>query len=523
MSLSLRVLANVGTGASVTGFCVPGSTSTLAAFAVALLVALSVGFATPALAQRTINQVIAATPTDEPVHLVFVHGIRVDTRGASLPLQMAMCKHIDGGCPPSVRVSTDVLDLGRNPMLNFAGQPVWKSDKEWEASRPIVDHYVYRLPIGKTLIVDEVNWWPFAFPLKCRVVVAPDAELIGFNARTVQLCANLKPNGQGGYEPAFDDHFAWIDREKFFKLKDERPPYHGAPALNRYVKAEIFDWGLVEAVLALGTTKIELRETIRCAMTAVAGFDPSRGVDVTPTRTSPLAPPEVSGATTIPCKDEGSLPWRAAGSFVIVSHSLGSFLLLDTFAAATGDIRDLEEQLGRTSTPATAVQPSGAAVTLCEPPDKATFAAAAALSSRALPSSPAASAASKEAAERVGYQGLCFVVKHSDMIYFLANQIPLLELGRIEAGTNADGSPRDTLGEWAKLASQSHGAETTQIIAFNEPGDALTFPAPGIQGASVPNVAVHNAIHWFNLVEDPNAAHLGYFSNSEVLRAMFGH
>jgi hypothetical protein len=123
---------------------------------------------------------------------------------------------------------------------------------------------------------------------------------------------------------------------------------------------------------------------------------------------------------------------------------------------------------------------------------------------------------------RIVYGGLCFVVKHSDTLYFFANQIPLLELGRMESGVNGDGSLRDTLGEWAKLASQSRGEESTQIIAFNEPGDALTFAAPAIQGAIVSNMPVHNATHWFNLIEDPNAAHLGYFTNAVVLRTMFG-
>jgi len=492
-------------------------------FSAVLMAVLVIGLATAAFAQRTIGQIIAATPANTPIHLIFVHGIRVDKRGSSLALQRAMCKHIARGCPSTVYVSTDVLDLGKNPALNFAGELVWKTDQEWLASRPVVDHYVYHLPIGKTLIVDEVNWWPFAFPLKCRFLVKPDTGLIGVNARTLQLCANLKPREGGGYDQAYTDHFAWIDHDTFLKLKDTRPPFHGAPAINRYVKAEIFDWGLVEAVLALGVTKTELRETVRCAMTAVASFDTSRGVVQKPTLEVPLAPPDISAAETVQCNKPGPLPSRAAGPFIVTSHSLGSFLLLDAFAAATGDIRDLESELGRTSASPTASQPSSAATTLCNPPDEATFAAASEPAANAGVAPADAAAEISLAKTRIGSDGLCFVIKHSDTLYFFANQIPLLELGRMETGVNSDGSLRDTLGEWAKLASQARGAPQTQIIAFDEPGDALTFPAPAIQGAVVLNTPVHNATHWFNLIEDPDRAHNGYFTNGVVLRTMFGN
>jgi hypothetical protein len=134
-------------------------------------------------------------------------------------------------------------------------------------------------------------------------------------------------------------------------------------------------------------------------------------------------------------------------------------------------------------------------------------------------SSAAVSPAVAEA--RSHFSGLCLVAANSSSLYFLANQVPLLEIARIEEGLS-DGKPKDTLAAWSQLVSDRHQGRPLQIIAFNDPGDVLTFETIKISGASVDNRTVRNAFRWFGLFERPDLAHVNYFTNKDVLKTMFG-
>lgn len=60
-----------------------------------------------------------------------------------------------------------------------------------------------------------------------------------------------------------------------------------------------------------------------------------------------------------------------------------------------------------------------------------------------------------------------------------------------------------------------------QIIAFNDPSDALTFEVPEVPNAKVVNLYDRNSITWLWSFENPIAAHTGHSKNAAVLRTLF--
>lgn len=315
------------------------------------------------------------------------------------------------------------------------------------------------------------------------------------------------------------DHFAWLTPQQAASLMQLRPRGGSTALGNRWIKAEILDWGFSDAVLSLGTMRPYLHETIRCALMTIAAFDPTAAAEQLafgPDKPLKAEVPDNAFQHLVDCKT--SRPPRGTNNFVIVSHSLGSFLLLDTFAAAAGQMRD--ESLRTAAGPSS----ESAGQALCA----------------TIPLSPTPPALSNVAMElQTRYAGFCTILRQTNNLYFLANQFPLLELSRIEgidpalghdseAVSRQPSSPsaadtsvqrlKDALGEWASIRD----ADTTKsIVAFSDPNDLLTFYLPCITGANVYNVPVHNDIAWFHLLERPDTAHMGYFTNKNVLKSMF--
>jgi len=189
------------------------------------------------------------------------------------------------------------------------------------------------------------------------------------------------------------------------------------------------------------------------------------------------------------------LDWRtsyqtngpASAEYVVVSESLGSFAILDTFNAA-----------GFTETRSAGTQDEAKAV-------------------------EAASAAR-------------FVVGRAYSLYFMANQFQILELARIEGIRGSDASGAG-LRAWGGVRPPIPGKSGVpneqypkQIIAFDDPSDVLTWQVPRVDapanqpGAPAPkviNLFVNNGFGWFGGMEWPVTAHTGYMTNPCVLGVMF--
>src|SRR5215472_13823210 len=149
---------------------------------------------TAASHQRRENREAAAQPIagTRHIHILYMHGINQVGAGDSLLLRKAICKYL-GEC--------SVTSLGRMyadgpfavdsvpPTLAYMGDRIWKSQEDWSASAPFVDRYQITGKGHTPILVDEFNWWPLAYPLKCKWLIARDSRLTGPSKAQLDICA----------------------------------------------------------------------------------------------------------------------------------------------------------------------------------------------------------------------------------------------------------------------------------------------------------------------------------------------
>ena len=390
-------------------------------------------------------------PDGKQIHIFYVHGIGSDGPGDfdSWSLRKGICELIKDCTtsageldrPQREYADQDEFDMhATRPTLQYLGQQVWSTDEEWHAAAPFVVHWkLARSERHPPVYVDEINWWPLVFSLKCRQIVENDAALVGPSADRIKLCSTLKRDDA---DPGRFISFNWIAAEDAQGLLNA--PVKGA-LVNHKLKTGILDWGFSDAVLALGPLRTYLLDGIRQLILKSIAIS--------------------SGGNR-----EGAVGARANQEYVIVSHSLGSYLI---FAAL-----DINPATSQTPT----VQKSG------------------------------------DTFEQI--------LGRTPLVYFFANQLRLLELA------NLDGTPDKSLlshlEAWARLrcdyeksmAGPTQPCKPPQIVALNDPSDLLTWTVPTLATVEVHNVTVKNARHWFWLIESPTKAHDNYAKNKNAIGQM---
>jgi len=246
------------------------------------------------------------------LHIFYLHGIGSDGPGDhdSQALRQGICDFVKdcmvyAGEPDGTEYA-DQDEFALNvppPPLKYLGQEVWRKDHsgdrstEWNAAAPFVVHWkLARYHSAPTIYVDEINWWPLVFSLKCRQIVENDAALVGPSADTIKLCSRKQPDeSEDGRFISYD----WIPTEDAPRLLALA---HRGALVNRKLKNGILDWGFSDAVLALGPLRTYLLDGIRqLILKSVA-----------------ISPDGIRGGGATPANDQ---------EYVIVSHSLGSYLI----------------------------------------------------------------------------------------------------------------------------------------------------------------------------------------------------
>jgi len=242
-----------------------------------------------------------------PLHILYVHGIGDDGLDDydSYYLRRGICETLH--CEKAKRDGEMEGDLifansgefrphATPPFLSFLGQVVFPVDSTggselWDASTPFLRRF--KLASGDAPVyVDELNWWPLVFALKCRYVVAPDAALVGADKTTLNDCARDKvPYNDTGHFRSYP----FISKDEAARLK--LLPKRGA-LLNRDLKGSLLDWGFTDAILSLGPMRNILLDGLG-QLIQLAVESPNRD-------SSDKAGPE---------------------EFIIVTHSLGSYLI----------------------------------------------------------------------------------------------------------------------------------------------------------------------------------------------------
>jgi len=412
-----------------------------------------------------------------PLHILYVHGIGATSAGGSQIFQKAICRFLKDCTIPAAAAARDYADSGEfgngadPPAIEYMERPVWRSKEEWSASDPFVDHYVLRRNQGGPIVVDEINWWPLVFPLKCRAILTGETHLAGPNPTLLNLCSQaplLDPSSPGRFRA-----YTWISPQDAKKL--ETGQRRGA-LFNRWLKTSILDWGFSDAMMAVGSMRDIFREGMRQLFLKSVRF-------------------RANGSETNEWEQQLKDPHGIDREFIVVSHSLGSYLVFSTL--------NMDQR---------------AAV----PPD-------------APAPSKSGAAAEDDAAQ--------YILERTSLVYFFANQVPLLELANMR-GLDAPGlAPGQTptpdtvssafnmlMERWKNLretfAKRRSGgdpstAKLPQVVAWSDPSDLLSWHLPAMEGLAVTNLYVRNT-GWHWIIANPAAAHANYATNKEVLRVMFG-
>jgi hypothetical protein len=416
-----------------------------------------------------------------PLHILYVHGMEALGSGDSHAFQKGICELMKG-CTLSgdpVPVNREYADRGEfqigaePPSIEYMRKAVWLSKDEWSASAPFVDHYVLKRSDGGPVVVDEINWWPLVFPLKCRNTIPGEAHLAGPDAKLLDLCSTKTEEDQPNHPGRFKS-YQWLNQDDAAKLK--AMPRKGAWA-NRWLKNNIMDWGVSDAFIAVGSMRNILREGMRQLFVKSARFS-------------------AQSSAAHDWAQQLANPQGIDREFIVVSHSLGSYLVFSTL--------NLDDET-------------------------------------VVPQNVPAEAQSAVARKAEEDDAAKYILERTSLVYFFANQVPLLELATMEVPATAEAAPTAASAQpkpaealskkivkWKNLRQnfkqKRDVAEATpvpppQVIAWSDPSDLLSWYVPGIDDLKVDNVYVRNS-WWHWLIANPASAHGNYASNKSVLRVM---
>ena len=253
---------------------------------------------------------------DTELHFIYVHGMAAagSTDFDSWGLRHGICQALR--CKdsewkdnePLVYPDQPPFVVGSSaPDVKYLGKQVWNSPTEWAASAPYMKRWHLKPDGDRAMVyVDEINWWPLIFALKCQQIIADDVTLPGPDKKKIAICSGAKnpeascadeqqkPDGNGRFI-----NYPFLTCEEAKRLLAHKR--HGA-ILNRNLKTGFEDWGFSDVMLAVG-------EPMR-------GFilDGIRQL----VRRSIHSPADEAPGSATPNSDE---------EFIIVTHSLGSYLI----------------------------------------------------------------------------------------------------------------------------------------------------------------------------------------------------
>jgi hypothetical protein len=383
------------------------------------------------------------------VHIFYIHGI--GSYGPkdrdSQALRKSICDYLKDCTVPGGKqigqwdyADQDEFQLDAPvPKLEYMDEQVWKNQEEWRAAAPYAVHFQIARSNGATLYVDEINWWPLTFSLKCRQMVASDATFVAPSKQLIDTCSTRET------DPGVAQRFKSYD----WLSKDEAARLSGSPArgarINRQLKTGLMDWGFPDAVMALGPLRTYVLDGIRELILKSLRDSPG-AANANPNQV------------------------RADQEFVIVSHSLGSYLIFSAL--------DVNQVPGQTSTN-----------------------------------------------EELRGE-LTEILKRTSLVVFFANQLRLLELSSLDGPTERNIATH--LEDWGKarcdylksLPEAPQECKQPMIIALNDPSDLLTWTVPPLGDIHVLNYSVKNSTRWLWIIENPTKAHNNYATDKRAIKEM---
>jgi hypothetical protein len=379
---------------------------------------------------KSLGDLLAATGTGA-IHVIYAHGMAATGRDNSRKFREALAEHLastrqlQAPAPSNPEIRPLLEREPRPTEANFNGTKIWTSDESWQRSKPFVERYTFRRIDKSDVIVDDINWWPLLFALKCRFIVSPDADLTGADAEHLKLCACEKA-----------PYYPWLTKKELDDLLARQPKAGRGASINIAIKRSIMSWGLSDSAMALGPMRAYFRQAMNEAFQYAAQ----------------------AGETSV---DE---------EFVIVSASLGSFVVLD------------------------------------------------ALFNEGRPTEAAVKVATNSSL--LYFFANQWALLELDRIQGLPDSVDPEQLGEV---AKTAGAPVNLLTAWV-AAGRHGGVEDVlpkQIIAYSDPSDILTYRVPKIDGAVVVNLYDRNEVRWLWIFANPTKAHTGHAENPAVLESIF--
>ena len=356
-----------------------------AALLIALLVCfpkLSRGQTAAAQSTASLTQALKRAQKGTELHIFYVHGMGIEPpKGkagtqdfeTSEEFRTSYCKlvHCTSTYAGRNYADKDLFGLNVLSTLEYLGTKVWNSNEDWKAAAPFVDHYNLAFSDGTKIYLHEIDWWPLVVSAKCRLIIATDAGLVDRDQKHTDIClARTLPDKDGRYKS-----YPWITKDE---IQKRQPPWPKGATFNRWLKHDIMDWGFADALLAVGPLHKYLVEGIREIV--LDSYKPTDNQE-----------------------------------FIIVSHSLGSYLMFSALDLQN----DTEAKLStQTDKPTATSEPQGL------PPETI-----------------------KEWRERFDD-----VLRKTSQAYFMANQLSLLELANLD--DTKGGNLAAHLKVWGVLACQ---------------------------------------------------------------------
>jgi hypothetical protein len=426
------------------------------------------------------------------IHILYVHGINQVGIGDSAELRASICRYLHE-CDQhrTERIyAGGPFEVGKKPpSLAYMNVRIWTTAEQWSASAPFIDRYAISGGGHTPIVVDELNWWPIVYPIKCRWLIARDAVLTGPSADEIKTCAAAPLGTQP--DPEHTGRFlqyAWIPKPE---ADDLSKIHRRATFLNRSLKNGLLDWGFGDAVMALGDVQQLLTSGIRELLVASLT---SSGVDLgamQPTDTGP--------------------------EVFFVTHSLGSYLSLTALDA---------DWLGPT-TPASTL----AGVTADPLPQFAITPG----QKNGVDYFSAHTAGFYFLANQVGLLELAriapLVAQADDPPQDPAAGLPdtgPCPVPPLQTQPPAPGTPAsESVHHWqtlrqSYLSQHALAGKGPQIIAWSDPDDLLTWRVPCLPSVRVVNLRVRNAGFKFPpFFAWPLGAHDNYAENRKVFRVIF--
>ena len=195
-----------------------------------------------------------------PIHLIYVHGINQIGPNDSTRLRKGICKYLK-----ECIVRAENMRFYANgpfgpksdvPNLTYLQQRIWSSKEEWIASTPFIQRYWISGGGHAPIVLDELNWYPLAYTLKCKFLL-PSDELLAGEAKTLETACRPSKNLKQG------DYFLQYQWPVNKAILDPELRTQHATSINRKLKMNLMDWGFGDAVMALGPMQEVLCAAIR--------------------------------------------------------------------------------------------------------------------------------------------------------------------------------------------------------------------------------------------------------------------